>query len=214
MRKFQKLSGRVSLFFVIAIVSIATAHFGAGYWTHAFAGDKDRFLEKGDDFSPPVNISLIKSEIGVIETDRSFLADENWFKGLELNIRNKSGKSITHIKIDIRFPRPQGQQQKLDFVTSLTYGESPLPSKDGQFLSNLAKPLMPEENIELKLSEDDYNRIRDSLKELGYPLSIRKIKVYVTTIGFNDDTVWMADRIYKIDRNNPEKLILLEKKKN
>lgn len=213
MKKNQKLSSRRNLLIVITIALGVGAYFGADYWTYAVAQDKDRVLEKGNDFTPPIDISLVKSEIGVIETDKNFIAGENWFKGLELNLRNKSDKSITHISISIRFPRPEGQR-KPDFVTSLTYGESPIPSQDGRFHSSTAKPVMPEENIELKLPDDDYNRVRESLKELGYPLSIDKIKIYVTTIGFNDDTVWMADRIYKFDKNNPGKLILLEKKKN
>lgn len=72
---------------------------------------------------------------------------------------------------------------------------------------------MPGEYIELGFSDYNYSNIRKMMEESGYPSIIRKIQVYVTVIGFDDDTIWTAGKFFKIDKNNPDKLIPIDKKK-
>ena len=171
---------------------------------------RDKIIEKGEDFDPPVEIIFVKSKIGEIETNKKFSAEEDWFRGLAITLLNNSAKSITHASISIRFPHPQ--ENKLDFVVPLNYGESPIPSEDGQILPNTASAVLPGERIELRLPDEDYDNIRTTLNESGYPRSIKKIRIYVTMLGFSDGTLWIGGKTYKPDQNNPGRLIPLVKK--
>ncbi|MGI8640772.1 MAG: hypothetical protein ACR2MG_12610 [Pyrinomonadaceae bacterium] len=173
--------------------------------------DGGKILKKGNGFDPPMTITLVKSKLGVIETDKNFVANEDWLKGLVISVLNNSEKPITHVSISIRFPRPKGDD-RLDFVSPINYGETPFASKNGEFPINTANPILPRESIELKLTNEDYLDIQSQLKELGYSSEINETKIYITTIGFDDGTVWMGDQIYKLDKNNPGKLIPLKKK--
>lgn len=87
----------------------------------------DTILERGEDFHPPISITLIKSQAGEVKPGKAFNAGEDWFRELTFRIRNDSGKSINYITLSIRFPRPKGGGGELDFVEPLDYGASPIP---------------------------------------------------------------------------------------
>jgi hypothetical protein len=207
--KIKNVFDNKKLFVVLFTVLASALYFGANYW--AFAQNRDKIVEKRRDFKPPADIISVKSEIGLIETDKKFSADAEWFKGLTVVVRNDSEKPMTYISVKIQFPHPN-KQDGLDFVVPIGYGESPLPSRGGKFLDNVSALIMPGDTIALKLSDDDYVNVRTLLNEQGYPSIIKKIEVYVATIGFEDGSIWMGDKFYKLDKNNPGKLIPLEKK--
>ncbi|MDQ1612738.1 MAG: hypothetical protein QOG00_2669 [Pyrinomonadaceae bacterium] len=169
-------------------------------------------LEKGKDFDPPVAITFIRSQIGAIEPDKKLSAGKDWFKGLAFTVRNKSDKPITHISLKVHFPRPKEQENELDFVETLNYGESPIPDKDGRIPVNTVKAIMPGESVQLSLSDEIYDSLRMILETSKYPSTIKKIRVYVSILGFGDGTLWMGDKTYRLDENNPGKLIPSEKK--
>lgn len=171
---------------------------------------EDRLVEKDEGFKPPVEITAIKSKAGVIKPGMKFSSDEDWIQGLTISVRNKSEKPITHISLRILFPRPEGQQDLLDFVDSLNYGESPMPYEDGRVPLNPAKAIEPGESVELKLSDEDYSALKTLLKDSGFT-SINRVKVGVKALGFSDGTLWMAGRTYTLDRDSPGKLIPVKK---
>lgn len=173
--------------------------------------DREKRLEKSNEFNSPAEIILARSKLGDIEIGEKFSADEDWFKDLSVNVRNNSEKPITHISISIRFPRPKSEDG-LDYVVPIEYGENPFPSKNGEFLNNTATHIMPKEFVELKLSEESYIHTQSQLMEMGYGPNIKSIKIYVTTVGFSDNTVWMGGKSYTFDKKNSGKMIPLEKK--
>lgn len=172
--------------------------------------DEDKLVEKGMGFKPPVEITAIKSKAGDIKPGIKFSSDEDWVQGLTISVRNKAEKPITHISLMILFPRPKGQEGKLDFAESLNYGASPVPYQDGRIPFNSAKAVLPGESVELKLSDENYFTVKTLLKDSKYP-SINRIKVDVTTLGFSDGTLWVAGKTYRLDENNPGKLIPVKK---
>lgn len=174
----------------------------------------DTVLEKGRDFNPPAEITLVKSRSGVIESGRRFSAGEDWFRGLIVTVRNAAEQPITHISLRLLFPRPKGQENELDFAEHLNYGESPVPYEDGRVPVNSAKAIMPGESVDLQLSDANYDGLRAALEESKFPPRIKKLKVDVAMIGFSDGTVWLAGKRYELDKNNPGRLIPLEKKIN
>lgn len=172
----------------------------------------DTVLERADDFSPPVEITLTKSHIGVIKPGKRFSAGADWFKGLTVSVLNSSDRPITYLSLRLRFPRPKGQEGELDFVEPVNYGETPIPDAAGIVPPNTARPVMPGESVELKLSDEDFYDLREYLKASKYPPSIKKIRLSVQMIGFDDGTMWIGGRRYVLDKDHPGKVTPLEKK--
>jgi hypothetical protein len=173
----------------------------------------DTVLERGEDFHPPITITLTKSQAGELKPGKAFNMGEDWFRGLTFSIRNDSEKPINYIGLIIRFPRPKEQGAELDFVEPLDYGESPIPYEDGRVLINTAEPILPDASVELKLTDKEYNEVKALLTELKYPRAIKKIRVTVQMLGFADGTLWIAGKRYVLDKDVPGKLIPLEKKR-
>jgi hypothetical protein len=171
----------------------------------------DKVVEKLKDFDPPVEIDLIRSEVGVIEPGQKFSADAGWLKGLTIKARNKSAKNITYVSVGLLFPRPQGQNG-LDFLEILSYGESPIPLPSGEILPNTVKTLMPGESVELRLADEDYHSLNMILNSSGYSPDIKKLKVYVRMVGFSDGTLWKAGEHYEVDKSQPGRLIPQKKR--
>lgn len=172
----------------------------------------DTVLERGEDFHPPISITLIKSQAGEFKPGKAFNAGEDWFRGLTFSIRNDSGKPINYITLSIRFPRPKGQVGELDFVEPLEYGASPIPYEDGRVSINTAEPIPPGASVELKLTDAEYNEVRRFLSESKYPGAIKKIRVTVQMLGFVDGTIWIGGRTYVPDIDRPGRVVPLEKK--
>lgn len=210
-------SSRLSFFVFLASATALTFSHGSvaslrGH-TEVSYQEGDTVLERADDFSPPIEITLSKSDIGIIKIGKNFSAGEDWFKGLTVTVRNNSNQPITHLALRLRFPRPKGQEGKVDFVEPLVYGESPIPDSAGIVPTNTARPVMPGESVEIRLSDEDFYAVREELKASRYPPSIKKIRLSVLMIGFNDGMVWIGGKRYVLDKVYPGKLTPLEKKK-
>ncbi|HEY0077360.1 MAG TPA: hypothetical protein VGB73_01855 [Pyrinomonadaceae bacterium] len=180
----------------------------ANHWVHASRhtggtrqGDVKLF-EKGDDFNPPVKITLVKSKIGVIATDKKIDTDDDWLKGLTIRVRNDSGKVVTHVSVELRFRRPQNQATERDLVVPLSYGSDPF---DSRALSPSSPPafVLPGQTIDVSVSDTKYESIRSMLNDLNYPPSIKAVRARIRAIGFEDGTAWASGTIFERDPNNP-----------
>jgi hypothetical protein len=167
--------------------------------------ERDKIIEKGDDFNPLVKVALVKTRIGVIELDKKItIDDEDWFKELTIRVHNISDKPVTFVSVELRFRRPQYQSKEPDLLVPLVYGINPFdpPAKN---LSPPPSPILPKETANITLADTNYNSIRTMLSELNYPPNINAIKVGIRSVGFADGTTWVSGRIFKRDPNDPEK---------
>jgi hypothetical protein len=179
------------------------------------AQDQERLIERWSNPDEPVRINVVKAKKGVIETGKKFRGDDEWFKGLTVNVTNVSGKIITYVSIDFTFSRPEEGEtaQQPPFIDSLTYGNSPF--LDRETLQAFPPPpppppLLPGESIDLTLSEESYSSIRRSLTKLKYPASIKRIMMVIRDIGFDDGTVWTMGHRYRPNPDDPEHPIELD----
>ena len=175
-----------------------------------FAQDRDgltRYVETGSSFSAPVRVLTVTSDSGNIPLNQPFLASNDWLKGFTIDFVNEDEKPITHFSLSLQFPKSDGQKSKIGFIFPLEYGESPYADERGEFLVNTTKPIAKGEHLVLTLSDEDYNRIIESLQENGFPREMYKVQLFISTIGYSDDTIWRAGRFYTIDRSNRGKLI-------
>jgi hypothetical protein len=176
------------------------------------AQEGDRVIERVKHFNPPAEISLVKSRIGTIELDKKFSAGEDWFEGLAVGVHNKSEKPISYISLHLYFPRPKEQQGMNDLGFSLQYGVNPIWARRNGIAMPAAAPIQPGNKVEITLPDNRYRAIQAALVEAGYPASIKTIKIYVEMLGFSDGTIWLGNKMFTQDENEPGRLISLEKK--
>lgn len=166
----------------------------------------DKILEKGKDYDPPVKITLVKSKIGVIETDKKISASDDWLKGLTIRVQNESEKVVSGLVIFIQFRRPANQAKELDLVAPIPYGRDPLASPE-EAPATTDEPILPGQTKDIALSDQAYDSLRSILDNLNYPANIKSVKLTVKIIGFQDGTSWSNGKIFRRDPNNPGKWI-------
>ncbi|HKS29094.1 MAG TPA: hypothetical protein VJS44_14800 [Pyrinomonadaceae bacterium] len=166
----------------------------------------DKILEKGKDYNPPVKITLVKSKIGVIETDKKISAGDDWLKGLTIRVRNDSDKVVTGVILDIQFRRPANQTKELDLHAPVQYGRNPIAPPDEEFPVK-DELILPGQTKDITVSDREYDELRSILDSLNYPASINSIKLKVQIIGFQDDTYWGDGTVFRRDPYNPGKWI-------
>jgi hypothetical protein len=197
------VDGRIRVSFLVLLIA-AFGIFASG--THSSGiQNEDKILEKVKDYDPPVKIALVKSKIGVIETDKKIAASDDWLRGLTIRVRNESDKVVTSVLLSIQFPRPANQTKELDLVAPIQYGRVPFaPPEDA---SPPAEPILPGQTKDITLTDEAYDSLRILLDNLNYPTTIKAVKIKVSVIGFQDDTYWNIGTIFRRDPNNPGKWI-------
>jgi hypothetical protein len=165
---------------------------------------QDRVLEKESWRNQPIKISQLKVKGRFIEAGRKFPEDDDWLKNLTISVKNISSKNIVFIEIEAVFPklRDNNSAKEPAYVYRLTYGSMP-PLPGTTPLSNQSK-IIPNETIDIILSEADHNHVKSSLAELGYPVSARHVKLGIGSIIFDDETMWRGGHILRRDPNDPD----------
>lgn len=72
-------------------------------------------------------------------------------------------------------------------------------------LTNSPLSLKPGGKFDITLPGSNYASIKQRLKELGYPDSIKDIKFNVEEIYYDDGTAWIVGGNYERAPGNPEK---------
>lgn len=200
-----------NLILSIALAAVYLCFAGADA---CFAQDREgltRYVETGSSFSAPVRVLTATSDSGIIPLDQPFLARNDWLKHFTIGFINNDERPITHFSLGLHFPKFEKQQSKIGFVYPMEYGESPYADQNGEFLVNTATPIAKGEKIILTLSDGDYNRIIEGLRAADFPPEMYKVQLQISTIGYDDNTVWRAGKFYTIDRNSG-KLVPQKKK--
>lgn len=163
----------------------------------------------------PVKLVSIRAEKKEVSLEKSFPKAIGWYKGLEFEIENTSGKTITYMSIELRFNRPKELKEaegndKYGFTMNIPYGGTL-----NNFFEN--KPsgveVKPSEIIRIPLKENYYNALNESLTRLGYPSKFQGVEVVIGEIGFSDRMLWSYALWYKQDPENPARWApILEKK--
>lgn len=163
----------------------------------AAAQNQERVIKKLSNVNEPVKIRIVKTKKGTTAIGRKFSDDDDWVKGLTLNLLNTSGKPITHVKVEVAFLRPANDvtSDEPPFAIFLTYASAP------------GKALEPGETVEVSLSDEEYPRIQRTLSKLNYPASIKEIQLYITEVNFDDGTAWHTGRMFRYDPQNPGKAV-------
>ncbi|HEV7642917.1 MAG TPA: hypothetical protein VGO50_03160 [Pyrinomonadaceae bacterium] len=162
----------------------------------------------------PVKLVSVSAEKKEVALEKAFAKTDGWFKGLEFEIENTSGKTITCISLQLRFDRPKEFKEssgsdKYGFSMVIPYGDV------NDFMANKATgvEIKPGETVKIPLKENYYNTLNGSLLRLGYPSKFKGVEIVIHEIGFSDEILWSYGLFYKRDPENSVRWApILEKK--
>lgn len=161
-----------------------------------------RLLKRSSFRNEPMKVIGIKVKGKPIEADKEFVEDDDWLKSLTIRLKNVSDKPVVFIEISLNFPsveeHPYGPEP--GYVYDLSYGRAPqsgLPPKEE------SKPVLPNQTVDISLTEEDKDTIEKALIQLGFPLHTRYVRMLLRTVMFDDDTMWSAGHILTRDPNDP-----------
>jgi len=136
-----------------------------------------------------------------------FSDSDYWTKTLSIDVQNSFGKKVSYIGIGIFFVRPKDQETVPIFHYSLVRGNRKSALKCLESGFDFPSSNSRDKNTKITLSDKEYQEIRESLDQLGYPAKIQKVQVQIEEIVFEDGKLWSLGSWYKIDPDDPDKLI-------
>lgn len=166
-------------------------------------GKRKRVIEETPYPNAPVQIVGVTNRRYHLKFKESFLDDDDWLKGLEVEVINKSEKTVTHVGIDMLFERSADQAGEPPSVWPLNYGFDPFfLNPDEPIPPSKVRPIRPGEKASIRLSDLAYEDLKALLRDTRYFYGIEKMKMFVTTIGFDDGTAW-GGSFYIRDPDSP-----------
>jgi hypothetical protein len=196
-----------SIIYALAMLTVGACVLlhGAGHASQ----EHERVVDKDEFDNAPVSITAVKTKKGFVEVGKKFSDEEDWLRSFTVRVKNTSGKNVSYVSVMVIFPRPKGQEgsEVAPFGDSIRYG--------GDALSSPSVPggvpvIPPDETVDITWSERSYDANLLLLEKLKYPKSLKKVRVYVEEVGFQDGTVWSGGRFFKRDPDDPKRLIPLE----
>jgi hypothetical protein len=135
-----------------------------------------------------------------IEISKAFDDDDDWLDGFVVTVRNGSDKIVTAVTIEMIFPREPGDNRK-NFLEELHFGPSPMAPE--YIYRDPNKVIKPGETGDLEIGPKVYSSIKDALRKLDYPNSIRRVELRMREVGFEDGSVLLSGTVWIQDRNSP-----------
>ncbi|MBL8149730.1 MAG: hypothetical protein JNN15_07360 [Blastocatellia bacterium] len=157
-----------------------------------------RSLEKKDFKNEPVEIGHISSKSKHVKFNQEFFEDDDWLNGLAVEVKNVSGKSIVCFEVYIEIPEGVVDKQKYPIVIPLKYGyypevENPYPP---------VPKLQNGDSMTLTVPYEEYSRLVHFME--GEMSKIKKAKVYIYNVYFDDGTAWQGGFKLKPGKNPGE----------
>jgi hypothetical protein len=176
-----------------------------GAFSIEVTSQSDEVVKQNKRVNEPIELISIKTKKKQISLGQPFAKSEDWYKGLQFEIKNTSEKNISYISIELIFRRPEGitpsrsDLSTLPFGVVLPFGEKNVSLVEDKF----SLQIIPDQTYVLQMTEPSYFTLKDNLKKLGYPTGFKGVEVEIREIGFSDRTFWTRGIWYKPDPQNP-----------
>jgi hypothetical protein len=160
-------------------------------WLSKDLGTKN-FIASGlnQPFSPSHISALELIEITVdgqaVQIGQPFSANDNWIGKLTFKLKNISQKPILAVTLGLSLPQTQPEMGGYGF--SFGYGKE----LGATFQGEKREAIQPDEVVELKFTEMQYNHFLDALAKPGLIAGCNKILVGNATVYFEDGTYWVG----------------------
>jgi hypothetical protein len=160
-----------------------------------------------DDLYPPdtpVVVAAVKVSGRSIKLGEGFDDDDDWLSHLSLKLKNVSDKTVVFVALDFDFPETKATGNVMAFP--LQWGRNPR----ARVPFGESKRMRPQESSDLALSQDEYQRLERFLVQRHSIGSIHRANIRITTIYFEDGSIWSNGSWVHPDPNNPNRLIPID----
>jgi hypothetical protein len=129
---------------------------------------------------------------------------DDWLEGLSVSVKNTSAKAIIYVEVGLEFPKADDLSATDDRILAfnLYYGTREKPDGSGQRPS-----IKPGEVAQLTLSVERYDLLQGALSSLNYSKSIKKIKLAMRVVIFEDDLMWNFGTMMSRDPDDPHRWV-------
>jgi hypothetical protein len=126
-------------------------------------------------------ITEIKVEGRPVTPGQPFTAGDDWLRSLSVRVRNTSNKPIAFVQIG--FSLPEARYHNADVGHMLHYGRSTAGGGAPD-----AAPLAPGEEVELTLTEEEFDALRSSAERLSGGFDCHRLRLGTASVRFEDGT--------------------------
>ena len=149
----------------------------------------------------PVEITALRVRGNPLNFGQPFSSNDDWVRGLAVNVRNISGRNIIYARVALNFPLddlPDGNPDASVYRINLVYGYHPQSNETA--LPEIT-PLAPGGTVTLTVSEVEERGLRRTLRArgVGRALLLTRAKIFTEVVFFDQNTMWGGDRIYRRD---------------
>ena len=164
---------------------------------HAFAQGNERAINIKDDPRSPVKIMNVHTKGRKVESNKPFVDDDDWLKGLTVDVRNDSDKTLTFLQLELFFPRSEPDAKKPGASFPLDYGDDPFSYPSASVMPPLSvKSISPGEHLGITLTDNRWSAMNALLIDTGFFVT-SKVEIRVNLIGFSDGTAWSGQMVQR-----------------
>jgi hypothetical protein len=152
--------------------------------------------------SQPAELMEIRNKHGKVFRRGKVDDDDEWMDGLTVGLRNTSTRAITYAQVTLDFPKAENSSESAEppLRYFLYFGTREKPDAAAPQPS-----IKPGEVVELTLTEERYGVLKRHLRELKYSRGIKKVKMTLHTVVFDDDLMWSLGELMRRDPHDPHK---------
>jgi hypothetical protein len=162
---------------------------------------QQRIVVKKPWLKEPVQIIAAKTKKKAnIEIGKEFDAEDDWIEGFTVTVSNNYHKTVTSMTINMIFRRDAGDLRS-PFSYPLHFGSS---ANTAEYLQrDPGKIIKVGKTANLELSAEDYKRLKGYLEQTGYIISIKRVELVVTEVGFEDGSMIYGGTFFLQDPASP-----------
>jgi hypothetical protein len=166
----------------------------------------ERIISKANIPGEPVEIIDVQVNGHSVKFGSVFPGDEEWLKNLQLKLKNRSGKSITYLEVEIEIP--ESVTRGLPLIIPITYGQmTSATSVPG--ISTGPKPILHNDSLVMGFSGADYERTQNVLTNKGANPRIDTVEIRIGMVIFDDGTAWREGQLLHRDPNDLNKWLVM-----
>src|SRR6266403_5625060 len=184
----------------IAIVALRVAT-GAPPFRVGASPPRERTVVRKPWRIEPVKVIAAKNKKnGNIEIGKAFDDDDDWLDGFTVTVVNNYDKTVTAMVIDMVFRRDPGDTRP-PLGWPVYFG--PHPSSPEYLHRDPNKIIKVGETADLSLSPEDYKWLMVFLKQNDFPVSIGRVEMVISDVGFEDGSLLHRGTFFLQDPKNP-----------
>lgn len=148
----------------------------------------------------PLEVIQINTPQKRLQIDEGFLGSDDWFKNLELKIKNVFNEDIVFVVLDLNFPdtRTTGN------IMSSSYNLGSKPDRETIEKKQEVTFLKPGEETTFTLSEAAYEDLIKFLQKRQPLSTIHKMEINFKFVHFKNGLAWDTGQYLKPSPDNPK----------